>query len=330
MRRNIPSLNRNLDSPQAEESGSTAMRRAFKGDYNIAAIGWNLPFYEKKYGEEQKQTLSDFCDTLQKIQSLLNKKRTKIELLLCAGLTLYNRDGYAFKKSSEEITSSLKRLTVPNIGAVLFEIMGDSHHYFLFRWKPLQTRSFPDQYFAHCRYSAQKDANPIDRKKSKRLQDALIKERRSFSIGDRKFALIICGENNMIQNNRPETMTPLIITFSPLIENAKMTADLLRSSIVLNPSHAVYGINGKKRLLMMKNVTGHTVRYKKINFKIPIYLHANNYSSQKNDLDLSKINRQILSESPNGSFLFKAGRYQKTSFSGRDDDDSFIINVWSV
>jgi hypothetical protein len=137
----------------------------------------------------------------------------------------------------------------------------------------------------------------------------------------------------MIKNNKIGTIKPLIIEFSRSDQDAGHTCDLLSSSIILNPSHTPYRINGRKRLEMMKNSTGSFMKVQYNNseysLKFPLYIHANNYFSGA--MADKSLNKKIGSAIPNGSFLFKFGKQEKVLASWQNvSGQKFILNIWSV
>ncbi len=309
-------------------NNATKIVRSFRKDFNIAAMGWDYRFYYDKYDDDGIIALDDFCRTIQSADNELKKVSKKVELLLCAGLTIQN-------KSYTAIRRSVKNLSLDHIGTIVFEVSekkSNDSQYVLFNVKQSIIKSFPSQIFSKS-YGSQSKYS-IKKGKASKLRNQLLKGNRSFSIGNRLFALIVCGENNIVKGNKKGKMSPLVAKWSGSLDEAKKISNLFKSSIVLNPAHTPYGINGRKRLEMMQNITNGAANFKYgdtlLSFNIPLYLHSNNFRPSYKVY--RPINSAIRSKKPNGSFLFSSGKYRRTSFSlwQKTNHYSYILNTWMV
>ena len=306
---------------------STSLRRKFRTEFHVATLGWS--FYE--YGHEGEQKPDEFCRTLEQLQVQLEKKKLKIELLLCAGLTVR-----AERKSN--FAKTLTQLSLRNISTIVFELQkkiasGESTNvYSLYNSELAGLKHFPKQIFGKT-YGSKPKKDAITKKKCLKLQEQLLEGRRSFSIGKKNFVLLICGENNGIKGNKVAMIEPLIAKWAHSFKSTQKIADIFASSILLNPAHNPYKIDGDKRLKMMQHVTKGPIDYSwgtnEMCFQIPVYLHANNNYSAKSK-KYENDNKKICSKRHNGIFLFRHGKKPKVVSFVEGDDLNFLVNVWSV
>jgi hypothetical protein len=104
----------------------------------------------------------------------------------------------------------------------LFEVKeknSNNSQYALYNGSQLKIKTFPFQIFSKS-YGTQSNYS-ITKAKASKLRDQLLRENRSFSIGNRSFALIVCGENNIVQGNRKGKMSPLVAKWSRSLDEEK-------------------------------------------------------------------------------------------------------------